>query len=168
MTDSGRLLLGEIVGVFGVQGQLKLRSFADPPEALTRYRPWYLVHRDVETELARPKCRKQGKGLILDLPEVTDRDAAEAMVGAQVWVARAALPDLPAGEYYWADLEGLDVHTVDGVALGRVAHLFSTGSNDVVVVRGDRERLIPFLQPDVIRAIDLDQRRMTVDWDPEF
>ena len=99
---------------------------------------------------------------------VADRDAAESWVGAQIWVERSALPKLPQGEYYWADLEGLSVETVEGVVLGVVSHLFATGANDVVAVKGERERLIPFVQPDVIRSIDLAQERMVVDWDPEF
>lgn len=163
-----RILLGEVVGVFGVQGQLKLRSHTDPPEALARYTTWYVTHRGRESKISRPRCRVHGKGLVATLPDVADRDAAEAMVGAQIWVDRASLPKLPEGEYYWADLEGLAVETVEGLALGSVSHLFATGANDVVVVRGERERLIPFVQPDVIRSVDLESRLIVVDWDPDF
>ncbi|MBP0661591.1 16S rRNA processing protein RimM, partial [Mycobacterium tuberculosis] len=70
--------------------------------------------------------------------------------------------------YYWVDLEGLQVRTVDGVELGRVSHLFSTGSNDVVVVQGDRERMIPFVQPDFVKSVDFEANLVIVDWDPEF
>lgn len=168
MDTSRRLLLGEIVGVFGVQGALKLRSYTDPIDSILRYRPWHVVLRGIEHRLDRPKGRTHGKGLLLQLPEVSTRDAAEVWVGAQIFVDRDVLPALPPGEYYWSDLEGLDVSTVDGQALGRISHLFSTGANDVVVVVGERERLIPFVQPDVIREVDLAGRRMIVDWDPEF
>ncbi|MDO5610991.1 MAG: ribosome maturation factor RimM, partial [Pseudomonadota bacterium] len=70
--------------------------------------------------------------------------------------------------YYWVDLEGLQVVTVAGVVLGRVDHLFSTGANDVIVVQGERERMIPFVQPDVITQIDFDAGLIVVDWDPDF
>lgn len=168
MADSRRLLLGEIVGVFGVQGALKLRSHTDPIDAIFRYRPWQIVLRGIEHSLPRPKGRIQGKGLLLQLPDVDSRDAAEAWVGAQIFVERDLLPALPPGEFYWSDLEGLDVVSIDGRALGQVSHLFSTGANDVVVVHGERERLIPFVQPDVVRVVDLKARRIVVDWDPDF
>ncbi len=160
--------VGEITGVFGIKGELKLRSHTDPPLAIGRYRPWTLRHRGQETLVHKPKLRPHGKGLLLTLEQSADRDVAESWIGAEVWIPRSALPAPADGEFYWIDLEGLEVVTVDGVALGRVSHLFSTGANDVVAVSGERERLIPFVRPDVIRDIDLGARRMTVDWDPEF
>ena len=160
--------VGEITGVFGIRGELKLRSHTDPPLAIGRYRPWTLRHRGVDTPVDRPRLRPHGKGLLLTLDQAGDRDAAEAWIGAEVWVPRSVLPAPAEGEFYWVDLEGLDVLTLDGQSLGKVSHLFSTGANDVVVVRGDRERLVPFVRPDVIRDIDLAAGRMTVDWDPEF
>ncbi|KAG1519213.1 hypothetical protein G6F51_014779 [Rhizopus arrhizus] len=90
------------------------------------------------------------------------------MHGTEVYVARSALPPPKPDEYYWVDLEGLDVKTTEGVALGQVSHLFSTGANDVVVVRGDRERMIPFVQPDFVKSVDFAANLVVVDWDPEF
>lgn len=66
------------------------------------------------------------------------------------------------------DLEGLQVETVEGVKLGTVSHLFSTGSNDVVVVRGDRERMIPFVLPEYVKSVDFEANLIVVDWDPDF
>jgi 16S rRNA processing protein RimM len=83
-------------------------------------------------------------------------------------VPRSALPPPAAGEYYWVDLEGLRVVNVEGVDFGTVSHLFSTGANDVLVARGERERMIPFVQPDFIRSVDFDAGVVTVDWDPDF
>lgn len=166
--EQRRLLMGDIVGLFGVQGQLKLRSHTDPPEQIGRYRPWYLRLRGVEHRIDRPQCRRHGKGVLLTLPGVNDRNQAEAWLGAEIWIERSALPALPPGQYYWSDLEGIRVETVDGRVLGRVSHLLATGANDVIVVHGERERLIPFLQPDVVREIDLAAGLMRVDWDPEF
>ena len=79
------------------------------------------------------------------------------------------MPAPKPGEYYWSDLEGLEVVTVEGVALGRVSHLVATGANDVLIVKGaERERLIPFLVGQYVTKVDLDADRLTVDWDPEF
>jgi 16S rRNA processing protein RimM len=100
---------------------------------------------------------------------VDDRDAAEALVGQDIYVSRDLLPPPGKDEYYWVDLEGLEVVTTEGVALGRVSHLFATGANDVVVVKdGTRERLVPFIQGSFVRSVDLSGGRMVVDWDPEF
>jgi 16S rRNA processing protein RimM len=164
-----RILLGRVHGAFGVRGELKLESFTDPANAILRYQPWIL--RDAqgrERELAGARGRLTAKGIVATCPDVDDRDAAEALRGTEVWVARSALPPPRSGEYYWVDLEGLRVVNREGVDFGRVSHLFSTGANDVLVAEGERERMIPFLQPDYIVSIDFDAGLVTVDWDPEF
>ena len=81
---------------------------------------------------------------------------------------RAQLPPPGPGEYYWADLQGLQVVTLEGVELGTVSSVFATGANDVIVVRGERERLLPFVQGQVVMEVNLEQRLLRVDWDPDF
>jgi len=168
MADSRQLLIGEVVGVHGLRGEVKLRSHTDPIDALLRYQPWMLRLRGNERLVSGAKGQLHGKGLIAHLPGVDTREAAEALRGAELWVERSVLPKAKPGEYYWTDLEGLDVFTVDGQPLGHIDHMLATGANDVMVVRGDRERLVPFVQPDVVRSVDLEARRVEVDWDPEF
>ena len=164
-----RVLLGKIVGLFGVDGWVKVESYTEPRARILQYRPWLLKRAGGETEIAGVRGREHGKGLIAALPQVEDRDAATALIGAEIWVRRSALPRAKRGEYYWVDLEGLDVVCADGVGLGKVSHLFSTGANDVLVVRdGKRERLIPFVPGQFVRNVDLDSARITVDWDPDF
>ena len=165
-----RILMGRIHGAFGVRGEIKLESFSEPPEAIFRYRPWTLRSaQGVERELdGAPRGRSTAKGIVMQVPGVEDRDAAEALRGTQILVPREALPPPAPGEYYWVDLEGLRVVTVDGVALGEVSHLLSTGANDVMVVRGERERMLPFVQPDYVKSVDFESGTITVDWDPEF
>ncbi len=169
MAEERRLLMmGRITAPHGVQGWLKLHSYARPIEAVFDYRPWLLRHRGEERELAPVEWRAQGKGLALRLPGIDDRSGAEAMIGAEIWVPRDRLPRPRPGEYYWADLEGLAVETTEGVALGRVSHLLETGANDVLVVQGERERLVPFVMGRHVMSVDLDAGRIVVDWDPEF
>ncbi|WP_133501278.1 ribosome maturation factor RimM [Cognatilysobacter terrigena] len=165
-----RILVGRVVGAFGVRGEVKLESWTEPRSALFGYRPWILRDaRGVERELMGVRGRIVGKSLAAEIPGVEDRDAAEAMRGTEVYVPRSALPKAAEGEFYWADLEGLEVVNVEGQAMGRVSHLFSTGANDVLVTRdGDREWMIPFVRPQFVTAIDLDAGRITVDWDPDF
>ena len=166
------ILLGRIVGVFGVAGWVKLESFTEPRENLLKYRPWRLRRGEgeqaIELEVERPRGRAQGKGMMAELPGIADRDAAACWVGAEIWVDRARLPKLKRGEVYWADLEGLTVIATNGTTLGTVSHLFATGANDVLVVRGERERLIPYLPNSVVLSVDLNAREIRVDWDPEY
>ncbi len=164
-----RILMGRIHGAFGVRGELKLESFSEPPEAIFRYLPLTLrTAQGVERELEGARGRTTTKGIVMRLPEVEDRDAAEALRGAEIYVPRSALPPPSPGEYYWVDLEGLRVVNTDGTDFGVVSHLFSTGANDVLVARGERERMIPFLQPDYIVSVDFDAGCITVDWDEDF
>jgi len=171
VTTAGRRVpVGRIVGLHGVQGWIKLESWTEPRTKIFDYHPWLLATApDAVTEVTGAKGRPQGKGLVAQLPGVDDRDTAAALVGSDIYVAREQLPPPGKGEYYWIDLEGLEVVTTEGAALGRVSHLFATGANDVVVVRdGERERLVPFIQGSVVRSVDLSGGRMVVDWDPEF
>ena len=167
--DTGRrILIARVAGAFGVRGELKLQSFTDPEAAALRYQPWVLVHRGVEREVRGARGRVTAKGIVATFPDITDRDAAEALKGAEVWVARSQLPPPGPGEYYWVDLEGLDVVNLEGVALGKVSHLFNTGANDILSIAGDRERLVPFIEGDFVKSVDFEARVIVVDWDADF
>lgn len=171
MSAAGRrVLVGRIVGLYGVQGWLKIESWTEPRTRIFDYQPWQIdTAPDAAREIKGVKGRPQGKGLVAHLPEVDDRDKAALLVGKDIHVARELLPPPGKDEYYWVDLEGLEVVTIEGVELGRVSHLFATGANDVVVVKdATRERLVPFIQGSYVRSVDLSAGRMVVDWDPEF
>jgi 16S rRNA processing protein RimM len=109
----------------------------------------------------------QGRALVARLEGHDDRDAAAALRGKSVAVPRAALPQTQSGEYYWADLIGLAVVNGNAQALGRITGLLQTGANDVLVVAGERERLIPFIA-EVIRDVDLDAGVMRVEWGADY
>jgi 16S rRNA processing protein RimM len=162
------LTVGRIVGIHGLDGWVKLESWTEPRLRIFSYRPWRLTLAGSEFEAASAQGHEQGKGMVAKLPGCDDRDAAAKLVGATIQVPRSALPKPKRGEYYWTDLEGLVVATVDGVDLGKVSHLFATGANDVLVVHGERERLIPFVTGQFVKEVDLKAGRITVDWDPEF
>lgn len=163
------IAVGRLHGAFGVRGEVKLESYTEPARAIARYQPWTLRDgRGGERLCEGAKVRAGGKGLIATLPGVADRDAAEALRGAEVLVPRSALPPPAPGEYYWVDLEGLRVVNAEGVDFGRVAYLFDNGANHVLVAQGERERMIPFVQPDFIRSVDFASGLVVVDWDPDF
>lgn len=168
MNSERRILIARVVGAFGVRGELKLQSFTDPVSAALKYQPWLLAHNGVESEVSDVRGRATAKGLTAFLPGVADRDAAEALTGAEIWIPRSRLPAPKPGEYYWVDLEGLQVRNLEGVALGTVSHVFNTGANDILSVTGERERLIPFVDDHYVKSVDFAGGMITVDWDADF
>ncbi|MDD5460558.1 MAG: ribosome maturation factor RimM [Methylococcales bacterium] len=160
--------IGKISGVFGVKGWLKVFSFTEPRENILNYSPW-LLKKDSETRLiAVVDGKLQGKAIVAQLKGIDDRDQATGVMGWDIFITPEQLPEAEEGEYYWSDLIGLKVETTQGVQLGIVDSLLETGANDVLIVHGERERVIPFLQKQTIMNIDLDAGRIIVDWDPEF
>lgn len=163
-----KVVLGRVSGLFGVRGWVKVYSHTEPRENIAGYSDWYL-RCDGDWQPARvEQGRRHGKGVVVKLVGIEDRDQAAGLIDCDIAIDRDQLPPLPPGEYYWTDLEGLRVVTLEGTELGRVSHLFATGANDVMVVTGERERLLPFVQPDIIRRVDPEQGLIEVDWDPEF
>lgn len=167
-TEDKRVVLGRVSGLFGVRGWLKIFSDTDPREGIVEYNPWQVCVRDEWRSVQVEAGQRHGKNVVVKLAGIDDREAATSLMGAEIAVNRSDLPKPAAGEYYWADLEGLSVRTESGVELGTVGHLVATGANDVLVVKGERERLIPFIKEQVVKDIDLEQQVLVVDWDPEF
>ncbi len=154
--------------MFGIKGWIKVYSFTDIREDIIRYSPWLLCKADGSQSVEVLDGALQGKVLIALLKGINSRTEAEALVGWDIFIRQEQLPKPAQGEYYWSDLIGLNVQTSQGVKLGVVEDLLETGANDVVIVSGDRERAIPFLQGQTILSIDLAVGTMIVDWDPEF
>jgi len=157
---------GYVSGVYGVSGWVRVYSFTEPREQIISYSPWQLLD-DAGDARCRPVVagRRQGKGVVARLEGVDDRDTAAGLVGMRVLVDRRQFAAPGDGEYYWADLVGLEVCTEQGESLGVVDHLIETGANDVLVVTGTRRRLIPFVVDRVVKSVD--ERRIVVDWDTE-
>lgn len=149
-----------------MRGWVKVFSDTRPRENILDYSPWLVKQRDGWKEVALAEGRVHGRGVIARLEGYSDRDQAQTLMGAEIAIRRSQLPPPKAGEHYWADLEGLRVVNLQGVELGTVSHLFETGANDVLVVTGERERLLPYTRH-VIREVDLTARVLRVDWDPE-
>jgi len=158
--------LGHIAGVHGIQGWVKVHSLTEPREAIFEYQPW-LLGEALEAVRVR-QGKKHGNRLIALLENADSREAAEAMVNQPIAVYRDQFPALPQGEFYWTDLLGLAVRLEDGRELGTIDRMLATGANDVMVVRGERERLIPFILGEYVKRVDLDAGVVTVDWDPDF
>ncbi len=166
--DARRVELGKIAGHFGVKGWVKVKSYTRPIENILAYREWRLTDEKECVDVRLMEGRPHGQGLIAKLQHISSRDLANELIGKTVSVERSELPEQDSGSYYWMDLEGLEVVTESGQSLGKVDYLLETGANDVLVIAGDVERLVPFVVGEYIKAVDLDAGVITVDWDPEF
>jgi len=162
------LELGKISGVFGVKGWVKVHSYTDPREGIVEYSSWQLKQKGAWREVELEAGQRQGKTVIAKLKGIDDRDQAMLLMGSKIAIYPQQLGDLQKDEYYWHDLEGMRVINEQGVELGTVNHMMETGANDVMVVEGERERLIPFTQGHAVLQVDLSSRVIRVDWDADF
>lgn len=167
------IVLGRITAPFGVKGWVRIHPFGDDPLSWRRMANWWLSPRDdAPDEAWQPynllACKMQGESLVASLEGVPDRNAAEALDGHYLGAPREALPDTGKDEYYWADLVGLAVSNLADEPLGVVEGLLSTGAHEVLQVRdGEQERLIPFVAA-YVHEVDLEQRRIRVDWQKDW
>ncbi|MDX1562231.1 MAG: ribosome maturation factor RimM [Gammaproteobacteria bacterium] len=160
--------LGYVAGVYGVKGWLKIHSFTEPRENLAGYRDLLFEQAGRQDPFVVESSKSTSKNLLIKLAGIDDRDAAAALIGAEIAVPRSALPDCAPGEYYWADLEGLTVRSQQGHVLGTVERLLATGANDVLVLSGGPNRLIPFVLDRIVLDIDLARGQIVVDWEESF
>lgn len=166
--ESKWLKLGNISGVFGVKGWLKVYANTDKKENILSYQPWYIERNKVRQAVKLKAGKPHGKTIIVQLDGVDDRNEAELWVGSDIYMKSDQLPKLAKDEYYWSDLIGLQVVSTDGEVFGVIDQMLETGANDVIVVKGERERLIPYVTEQVVKSVDLDKQQMLVDWDADF
>jgi 16S rRNA processing protein RimM len=160
----GTVELGRVIGVFGVRGWIRLRSHTVPAEGILRYRRWHIGGREWQVV----EGRAQGETVVAGLKGLEDRDAALALRGAVVEVARSALPKPKKGEFYWTDVLGSEVVSTRGAVLGTLDSVTSNGAQDVMVVAGERERLIPFVTGAIVQHVDPVAKRIVVEWDASW
>lgn len=167
-TDAQRYVtVGKVAGLYGVQGWVKVYSYTRPPGNILDYKPWYVRRASGLERRQVLDGRVHGKGLVARLEGVDDRDAARGLIGAEIAIQRRQLPATQTNEFYWTDLLGLAVVNREGRVLGQVDRIMETGANDVLVVRGDRERLIPLVPAYVVR-VDPPHRCIEVDWGEDY
>ncbi len=164
---SEKIVIGKFGRVHGIQGWIKINSFADPQENILEFSPWYIKKNNSWQELDIEQVLLRGKNIVAKLTDIDVREIAQTYTNIDIYVEKSQLPNLPKGEYYWSDLEGLTVINQDGVNFGTVQYLLATGSNDVLAVKNTKERLIPYID-DVVVSIDMDKKIITVNWDAEF
>ena len=159
--------MGRIAAPFGVKGWVRIQPNTAAPANLLAYKTWWVGTDGDWRETAVAEAKVQGRAVVARLEGCDGRDGAATLRGRTVAVPRAALPATRNGEYYWADLVGLQVTNTAGQALGQVTSIMQTGANDVLVVTGERERLIPFIA-EVIREVDIAGGVMRVEWGADY
>jgi 16S rRNA processing protein RimM len=161
--SSALIQLGFVGAPYGVRGWIKLRSHTDPPERLLDHRSLRIGHGSVWRDYRIEANGRSGGALTVKLAGVEDRDQAQALRGAKICVPRSELPQRDDRDYYRADLVGCDVVNLEGVELGVVHHFIETPAQVLMVVRGTEEIWIPAV-PQHLRRVDLQARRVVVDW----
>jgi 16S rRNA processing protein RimM len=171
--------VGRILDAWGIKGWFKVLPYSASPEALFSSKRWFLQPAEKGAKtfagtvlLTIKEAKDHSDSVVACSHDVPDRDTAESLRGARIFVARSSFPTPEPDEYYWIDLIGLAVVNREGVALGAVSELMSTGPQTVLVVSDEHEgkpveRMIPFVSA-YVDAVDLPGRRITVDWQPDY
>lgn len=163
------IIIGKLGKLHGIQGWLNLYSDTHPKNAILEYDPLYLEQQPkIWEKLNIDAIKPHGNHFLIHIKNLNTPEAAQAYTNKNIAILREQLPPLPADEYYWSDLCGLTVINQNNIILGVIDHLIATGKNDVMVVIGPKEHLIPFLRHQVILEIDLEAKIMRVDWDEDF
>lgn len=168
MESSNRIVVGKVAGAYGVRGWLKIFPFTESKKNILGFDHWSVEKHNNEALVKMSQGKVHGKFVVVQLEGVNSREQAEGLKGSLVRVEKAKLKRLAKDEFYWADLIGMTVRNLSEVEFGQVDSLMETGANDVLVVKGERERLVPFILEQVVKTVDLDNRLIVVDWDSEF
>ncbi len=165
--SQNKVVIGCLGSVFGVRGQLKVHSYTDPITNILNYPVWQIQHQGQWQALPIEKVGLQGSLIIVKIKGVDDRDIAKMYTNDLIAIERSELPPTADNEYYWDDLIDMTVVTTTGVTLGSVIEMRDTGANDILIIKGERRHLVPFIDS-VICSVDRDNKQITVDWDHEF
>jgi len=171
--------VGRITDAWGIKGWFKVLPYSADPEALFSSKRWYLLpaEKGAKTfvgpvKLAISEAKEHSDSVVAAAHDVPDRNTAEMLRGARIFVARSSFPSTAKDEYYWVDLVGLEVLNREGVVLGTVRELLTTGPQTVLVIGYEQdgkahERMIPFVAA-FVDDVDLAARRIRVDWQPDY
>ncbi len=173
--EQEKVVVGKLGASYGIRGWLKVFSYTENAESIFSYTPWFIKVRGQWQPFSLEDWKRHGQGYVGKLKGLEQREDAQALTNAEIAIDPDVLPALSDDEFYWRELYEMDVFTTKGYHLGKVTDILETGSNDVLVVAanlkdafGQKERLIPFLEGQVIKLIDRSAQRIEVDWDPGF
>ena len=159
--------MGRIAAPFGVKGWVKVQPFSEDPGTLMDFESWRVGRGEQQAHYSVEAVQDHGKALVAKLAGIDDRDAAYALRGQEISVAKSELLPPDEDEFYWSDLIGLAVVNREGVELGKVDSLMESGANDLLVGKGRREHLIPFVAA-FVGKVDLAAGTIEVDWGEDY
>lgn len=167
-------IVGKLGSTYGIRGWLRLYSSTEDIESIFDYQPWFLNIKGQWQQTELESWRYHNNDLVVKFTHVNDRDMAQTLTNVEIGVDRRCFPKLDNG-FYWHDLIGCQMVNLEGYQLGVVTDMLETGSNDVFVVKanlndafGKQERLIPYLEDNVVKRVDLTTKIIEVDWDAGF
>jgi 16S rRNA processing protein RimM len=163
------VVMGKVLVPYGVNGWIKVYSFTEKIESFLTYKKNLFLSKDQHSwiEIKVKEIKLHGKTIVANFAEITDRNQAEYYKDYLIGVPRFFLPQLKEGQYYWSDLIGCEVLNLQNISFGLVDTFIETGANDVIVVKGDKERLIPYTTKTVLK-VDTIKGKIIVDWDEDF
>ncbi len=139
-TEGDRILVGKVVGFFGLKGWVNILSHTEPKDNIFSYKTWWLKDSSKKSSAwikqEAFKTKLQTKGLLALFDGIQDRTQAEVFKGYEIYIDNDQLESLPEGEFYWKDLIGLSVVNDSGFQFGQVVDMLATGANDVLIVHG--------------------------------
>ncbi len=162
------IVVGKVGKSHGVKGWVKIHSFTEVKTNILRYKPWFLQDKH-EWHTVEVEAKRLGNQIVAKFAGIDSPEAAQAFVNKDIAIERSQLPDLAEDEVYWNDLIGLTVINQQQQFLGTVSHLFTTLANAILVVKKeDKEHLIPYILDHHIIKVDIANKQIVVEWDPEF
>ena len=165
--EEKKLLVGKINGFFGVQGWVKIFSYTKPRKNILEYQPWYFVDNETYKVIEITSGREQSKTIVAQVKGINNRDEALQLIGKDLYINKDQLPELDNDAHYWHELTGFRVINKNEVDLGIVDYLVDTGSNHVLVTKGETEHWIPYIEPFLV-SVDKHKKVISVDWDENF
>jgi 16S rRNA processing protein RimM len=165
MQEEQYIVVGKLGSTYGIKGWIKVNSFTEQPLDILDFNPWYLEDSTGWTKINLEGQRPHGKTIVIKLAGFDTPEKVRLLTGKKIAVERSQLPALQQGDYYWEDLEGLSVIDQQGRCLGTVSYLMATGSNDVLIIKGEKEHAIPYLPGTVVLEVNLEKREIHVNWE---
>lgn len=166
--SSDWVVVGRFGRTHGIKGNIIVHSFTEPYDNIKHYAPWYAFISRQWQPIKLSHVDVKAKHIIAQVEGYETLEQVSTLTNVDIAIERVRLAELPADEYYWHELVGMQVVNLAGEIFGDVSAILPTGSNDVLVVQGEKRYLIPYLLEQFILKIDRDKRLITVDWDIDF
>lgn len=170
-----KIIVGKIGSTYGISGQIRVTSYTEVTSNIFDYQPWLIKHAGLWKSIYIEEWKYHKNSIIIKIKNIDDESKASQLTNYKIVVEETKLPVLSKNNYYWKDLISCNVRTINGYKLGKIIDIMETGSNDVLIVQaglrdafGIKERLIPYIDRKVITQVNIDDKQIEVDWEPNF